>query len=69
VGRRARPEDTYPAREYFGGRRREIDAYRRRFGADAWQDLIAIAERAAAAFPGLRAVGRRAACRAEPSMM
>lgn len=52
-----RPEDDRPAREYFGGRRREIDAYRKRFGDDAWLDLVGIAEQAAAAFPGLRSVG------------
>jgi hypothetical protein len=45
------------AREYFGGRRREIDAYLRRFGAEAWHRLTGIAEQAAAAFPGLRAIG------------
>jgi hypothetical protein len=49
--------DKPPAREYFGGRRREIDAYHRRFGAEAWHRLIGIAEQAAAAFPGLRAIG------------
>jgi hypothetical protein len=52
-----RPAETRPAREYFGGKRREIEAYRARFGADAWQDLVGIAEHAAAAFPGLRSVG------------
>jgi hypothetical protein len=52
-----RPADLRPAREYFGGRRREIEAYCARFGASAWQDLIGIAEQAAAAFPGLRSVG------------
>jgi len=49
--------DKPVAREYFGGRRREIDAYHQRFGAEAWQRLIGIAEQAAAAFPGLRAIG------------
>lgn len=52
-----RPADVRPVREYYGGKRREIDAYRTRFGAAAWQELIRIAEQAAAAFPGLRSVG------------
>ena len=52
-----RNADTLVAREYFGGRRREIDAYRERFGAEAWHRLIDLAEQAAAAFPGLRALG------------
>lgn len=33
------------------------EAYHRRFGAAAWQRLIDLAERAAAAFPGLPALG------------
>jgi hypothetical protein len=45
------------AREYYGGRRREIDAYHQRFGAEAWHRLIGIAEQAATAFPALRAIG------------
>lgn len=49
--------DKPMAREYYGGRRREIDAYRERFGAEAWQRLIDLAEQAAHAFPGLRAIG------------
>lgn len=49
--------DSLLAREYYGGRRREIDAYHHRFGPEAWKRLIGIAERAAAAFPGLRTVG------------
>lgn len=49
--------DTVLAREYFGGRRREIEAYHERFGAEKWQQVVALAERAATAFPGLRALG------------
>ena len=49
--------DKPVAREYFGGRRREIDAYHERFGVEAWQRLIEIAEQAATVFPGLRAIG------------
>jgi len=49
--------DKPVAREYFGGRRREIAAYHERFGPEAWQRLIDIAEQAATAFPGLRAIG------------
>lgn len=54
VGRLA---DDRPAREYFGGKRRDIAAYCERFGDSAWQDLIRIAEHAAAVFPSLRLVG------------
>ena len=52
-----RVADTLVAREYFGGRRREIEAYQARFGAEAWDRLTGIAEQAAAAFPSLRALG------------
>lgn len=45
------------AREYFGRRRREIEAYHERFGAERWQRVIELAEQAATAFPGLRAIG------------
>lgn len=45
------------AREYFGGRRREIEAYHERFGAEKWQQVVALAEQAATAFPGLRSLG------------
>lgn len=49
--------DALPAREYYGGRRREIDEYRDRFGVPAWQRLIEIAGQAAAAFPAVRSLG------------
>lgn len=45
------------AREYFGGRRREIEAYHERFGAEKWQRVVELAEQAASSFPGLRALG------------
>ena len=52
-----RPADQPAAREYYGGRRREIDEYHQCFGAEAWQHLIDLAEQAANAFPSLRAIG------------
>lgn len=44
------------AREYYGGRRREVEAFQATRG-ETWAELVALAERAATAFPGLRSVG------------
>lgn len=44
-------------REWYGGRRSEIDAFVTRFGAERWSRLVALAERAATLFPGIRSLG------------
>jgi hypothetical protein len=44
-------------REWFGGKRREIDAFVERFTAERWARLVALAERTATFFPGIRFLG------------
>ncbi|GAA2029100.1 hypothetical protein GCM10009839_30590 [Catenulispora yoronensis] len=44
-------------RQWYGGRRRELDDFLRRFGASRWERLVALAERTAALFPDLRLLG------------
>lgn len=50
--------DLVILREWYGGRRSEIDAFVTRFGAERWARLVALAERAATFFPGVRSLGR-----------
>ncbi|MBS2538369.1 hypothetical protein KGQ20_37025 [Catenulispora sp. NF23] len=45
------------AREWYGGRRRELEAFLERFGDERWQRLVSLAERTAAHFPGIRSLG------------
>jgi hypothetical protein len=45
------------AREWYGGRRREVDAFLERFGIERWERVTALAERAATFFPGIRSLG------------
>ena len=45
------------AREWYGGRRREIEAFLERFGMERWERVTALAERAATFFPGIRSLG------------
>lgn len=45
------------AREWYGGRRGEFDVFFRRFGAERWERVVALAERTAALFPGIRFLG------------
>jgi hypothetical protein len=45
------------AREWYGGKRREIDAFVTRFTTERWERLIALAERTATFFPGIRSLG------------
>ena len=45
------------AREWYGGKRREIDAFVKRFTTERWERLIALAERTATFFPGIRSLG------------
>lgn len=45
------------AREWYGGRRRELEAFLERFGDERWQRLVALAERTAASFSGIRWLG------------
>ncbi|MEY9931954.1 hypothetical protein ABH926_006603 [Catenulispora sp. GP43] len=44
-------------REWYGGRRREIDAFLTRFATERWERLIALAERTATLFAGIRSLG------------
>jgi hypothetical protein len=45
------------AREWYGGRRRELEDFPRRFGAGRWERAVQLAERAATFFPGIRSLG------------
>ncbi len=45
------------AREWYGGRRRELADFQDRFGDARWSKLVALAERTAALFPGIRSLG------------
>lgn len=45
------------AREWYGGRRREFDVFLKRFGAERWERVVALAERTATFFPGVRSLG------------
>lgn len=45
------------AKPWYGGRRRELDSFLERFGAERWQRLVALAERTAALFPDIRSLG------------
>lgn len=51
------PRDEVVLREWYGGRRLEIDAFLKRFGMERWERLVALAERAATYFPGIRSLG------------
>ncbi|MEY9860325.1 hypothetical protein ABH935_005962 [Catenulispora sp. GAS73] len=44
-------------REWYGGRRPEIEAFLARFGMERWEQLVALAERTATYFPGIRSLG------------
>ncbi|GAA1969391.1 hypothetical protein [Catenulispora subtropica] len=44
-------------RPWYGGRRRELDAFLTRFGAARWEKLVLLAERTATLFPGVRSLG------------
>lgn len=44
-------------REWYGGKRQEIDEFLERFGIERWERLVALAERTAAFFPGIRSLG------------
>jgi hypothetical protein len=44
-------------REWYGGRRREIETFLGRFGMRRWERLVALAERTATYFPGIRSLG------------
>ncbi|MEZ0114597.1 hypothetical protein ABH920_008632 [Catenulispora sp. EB89] len=44
-------------REWYGGRRPEIEAFLDRFGMERWERLVALAERTATYFPGIRSLG------------
>ena len=44
-------------REWYGGRRPEIGHFLDRFGMERWERLVALAERTAACFPGIRSLG------------
>ncbi|MFL6113551.1 MAG: hypothetical protein ACJ786_19635 [Catenulispora sp.] len=45
------------AREWYGGRRRELEAFLDRFGDARWSKVVALAERTATLFPGIRSLG------------
>lgn len=45
------------ARPWYGGRRRELENFLERFGDARWSKLVALAERTAALFPGIRSLG------------
>jgi hypothetical protein len=45
------------AREWYGGRRYELDNFLERFGAGRWERVVQLAERAATFFPGIRSLG------------
>ena len=44
-------------REWYGGKRQEIDEFLERFGIERWERLVALAERTATFFPGIRSLG------------
>jgi hypothetical protein len=44
-------------REWYGGKRQEIDQFLERFGIERWERLVALAERTATFFPGIRSLG------------
>jgi hypothetical protein len=49
--------EQFRARPWYGGRRRELEVFVERFGAERWQRLVALAERTAALFPEVRSLG------------
>lgn len=49
--------EQFRARPWYGGRRRELEIFVERFGAERWQRLVALAERTAALFPEVRSLG------------
>jgi len=49
-------EGEFP-REWYGGRRQEIDRFLERFGIERWERVVALAERTATFFPGIRSLG------------
>jgi hypothetical protein len=50
-------EGAVRLREWYGGQRAEFDTFFRRFGAERWERLVALAERTATFFPGIRWLG------------
>lgn len=44
-------------KEFYGGRRVELDKFLERFGAARWQKVVGLAERTAGLFPGIRSLG------------
>ncbi|WP_194907307.1 hypothetical protein [Catenulispora rubra] len=44
-------------REWYGGRRPEIQTFMERFGMERWARLVEVAERTATYFPGIRSLG------------
>lgn len=51
------PREVEVAREWYGGRRKEIEEFLNRFGIRRWDRLVALAEQTAALFPGIRSLG------------
>lgn len=51
------PREGEVLREWYGGRRLEIDQFLERFGIERWERLAALAERTATFFPGIRSLG------------
>lgn len=51
------PREQEALRDWYGGRRKEIDTFLSRFGTGRWERLVALAEHAATFFPGIRSLG------------
>jgi hypothetical protein len=44
-------------REWYGGKRRELDDFLERFGVERWERVVELARRTASCFPGFRSLG------------